>query len=645
MVNTRTDAELAAAVQAAVDAMLPQIREQVREEYRTGAVASGSNPPPVTIHTWLERFNKQKPRSFEKAVAPVDAENWISHMEKIFDVMDCNDAFKTRLAVYKFEGDALAWWKAYKQAKGGDAWVLTLTWAAFKELFFLQFFPRAEYERPLLGPTPLHIDVPGLEDRAGTNFARLKFSRPKASHDYVPESDPEADPEEDDDEDPEEDPIDYPIDGGDDKDDEDEPSEEDEDDDVTKMLRRDERRRSTPTPADSVVVARLLAISTPPSSPLSPWSSPLPQIPEDRPEVTLPPQKRLGIALGLGYEVGESSSAAATTDRLESLEDRRAHAYTRHQMETEARLSREAWRRSMDASDLARGEVMSLCTTVLGQMSKIRELHAANRRRQAVTSEMLKADHRRSTKMRELRTADRTRQQDSRDPLEVLHSQSCPEGALEAECGNLTVKGTDVIGYNQRFQELALLCVRMFPEESDKIKRSAGNANNANNREALVRPVISNLLRVWSSRTLQEGMSKAKEQQKPWKSSWSLWPTALVPNELGSFDARIGMDWLARYQAIIVCAEKIVLFPEDLSGLPPTRQMEFQIDLIPGAAPIARAPNQLAPFEMKELSEQLKELSDKGFIRPSSSPWELLLRCRVCKKKDDHSGCALITGN
>ncbi|GJT50645.1 hypothetical protein Tco_0976802 [Tanacetum coccineum] len=55
-------------------------------------------------------------------------------MEKIFDVMDCNDAFKTRLAVYKFEGDALAWWKAYKQAKGGDAWVLTLTWAAFKEL-------------------------------------------------------------------------------------------------------------------------------------------------------------------------------------------------------------------------------------------------------------------------------------------------------------------------------------------------------------------------------------------------------------------------------------------------------------------------------------------------------------------------------
>ncbi|GJR94118.1 putative reverse transcriptase domain-containing protein [Tanacetum coccineum] len=63
------------------------------------------------------------------------------------------------------------------------------------------------------------------------------------------------------------------------------------------------------------------------------------------------------------------------------------------------------------------------------------------------------------------------------------------------------------------------------------------------------------------------------------------------------------------------------VFPEDLPGLPPTRQVEFQIDLIPGAAPVARAPYRLAPSEMKELSDQLQELSDKGFIRPSSSPW------------------------
>nr|GFC33335.1 hypothetical protein [Tanacetum cinerariifolium] len=85
--------------------------------------------------------------------------------------------------------------------------------------------------------------------------------------------------------------------------------------------------------------------------------------------------------------------------------DRRAYAYTRHLMETEARLSREAWVRSTDASGLVHGEVMSLRTTVLGQMTEIRELHAADRRRQIVISEMLRADHRRSIEIIELRTA------------------------------------------------------------------------------------------------------------------------------------------------------------------------------------------------------------------------------------------------
>nr|GFB85396.1 hypothetical protein [Tanacetum cinerariifolium] len=82
MVNTRTDAELSAAVQNALQTLLPQIRAKIREEFRTGSgpLDFGGNPPPVTVHTWIECFNKQKPCSFEKATAPVDAENWISYM-------------------------------------------------------------------------------------------------------------------------------------------------------------------------------------------------------------------------------------------------------------------------------------------------------------------------------------------------------------------------------------------------------------------------------------------------------------------------------------------------------------------------------------------------------------------------------------
>ncbi|GJZ07329.1 putative reverse transcriptase domain-containing protein [Tanacetum coccineum] len=143
-------------------------------------------------------------------------------------------------------------------------------------------------------------------------------------------------------------------------------------------------------------------------------------------------------------------------------------------------------------------------------------------------------------------------------------------------------------------------------------------------------------------------------------------PIDLMVIELGSFDIIIGMDWLSRYDAAILCGEKKVriplegktlviegdrnnsrlkivscikaqkyiekgcelflaqfpeVFPEELPGLPPPRQVEFQIDLIPGTAPVARAPFRLAPSEMKELSKQLQELLEKGFIRPSSSPW------------------------
>ncbi|GKF25853.1 hypothetical protein Tco_0081747, partial [Tanacetum coccineum] len=121
-------------------------------------------------------------------------------------------------------------------------------------------------------------------------------------------------------------------------------------------------------------------------------------------EIRRDPEREVGYRITNSWDKIVETLQGATISTDTEL-DRRAHAYTRHLIETEARLSRKAWRRSMDASDLAHREVMSLRTTILGQMSKIRELHAVDRRRQAVTSEMLKADHRRSAEMRELRTS------------------------------------------------------------------------------------------------------------------------------------------------------------------------------------------------------------------------------------------------
>ncbi|GJT23518.1 hypothetical protein Tco_0893455 [Tanacetum coccineum] len=146
------------------------------------------------------------------------------------------------------------------------------------------------------------------------------------SPDYVLEPDPEADPEEDDDEDPEEDPIDYPADGGDNGDDEmdieeDEDAdmdidadEEDEDDEMDVEI-DEEAEEEHSAPAYHVVVA--LPATVPSAEETEPFetdesvATTSPCISEDRPEVNLPPRMGLGIALGPGYEVGESSAAAA----------------------------------------------------------------------------------------------------------------------------------------------------------------------------------------------------------------------------------------------------------------------------------------------------------------------------------------------
>ncbi|GJU87781.1 putative reverse transcriptase domain-containing protein [Tanacetum coccineum] len=140
----------------------------------------------------------------------------------------------------------------------------------------------------------------------------------------------------------------------------------------------------------------------------------------------------------------------------------------------------------------------------------------------------------------------------------------------------------------------------------------------------------------------------------------------LIPFGHGSFDVIIGMDWLSNYKVEIICHEKVVripllygkvlrvlrerpeekarflmsakasdkkreeivvvrnfpeVFPDDLSGLPPLREIEFRMELIPGDIPIAKSPYRLEPFELEELLGQLKKLQGKGFIQPSSSPW------------------------
>ncbi|GJT20369.1 putative reverse transcriptase domain-containing protein [Tanacetum coccineum] len=336
----------------------------------------------------------------------------------------------------------------------------------------------------------------------------------------------------------------------------------------------------------------------------------------------------------------------------------------------------------------------------------------------------------------------------------MMTDKYCPRGEIkkiETEMWNLKVKGTDVVAYSRRFQQLALMCSRMFPEEVDKIEKYIGGlpdmilgsvkASKSKTMQEVIEfttELMEDKTHAYAERQAErkrknDDLSKNNQNQQnkrqntsqaytagnsgrksyagskplcskcnynhegpcPPSSQIDITPSTLdhyydveladgriiglntilkgctlnflnhqfninlMPVELGSFDAIIGMDWLAKYQAVIMCAEKIVripwknktliihgdgstqgnvtrlniisctktqkymekgfpiflahvttkevedesekkrledvpivqdfpeVFPEDLPGLPPTRQVEFQLNLVPGDCPVA----------------------------------------------------------
>ncbi|GJZ70095.1 putative reverse transcriptase domain-containing protein [Tanacetum coccineum] len=298
----------------------------------------------------------------------------------------------------------------------------------------------------------------------------------------------------------------------------------------------------------------------------------------------------------------------------------------------------------------------------------------------------------------------------------------CPRGEikkLEIELWNLKVKGTDVASYTLHFQELALMCGRMFHEESEEIKKYIGGltdmirGNVMSYQPKTVEKVIEfandqmdqKVLTITERQAEQKrklefnaGNNQGHQQQNKRQNTRRAYTAG--PGEKREYTGSLPLctkcnyhhkgpcaprcnkckkiGYLARdcrssgpngnnknrgnfgtTQNVVTCYECGVQghFKKDclklkngnrgnqrgngnapskvyvvgnagtktdsnvVTGLPPTRKVEFQINLIPGAAPVARAPYRLAPSEMKVLFEQLQELSDKGFIRPSSLPW------------------------
>ncbi|GJR38610.1 putative reverse transcriptase domain-containing protein [Tanacetum coccineum] len=276
--------------------------------------------------------------------------------------------------------------------------------------------------------------------------------------------------------------------------------------------------------------------------------------------------------------------------------------------------------------------------------------------------------------------------------LDVVDTRLGEIKKLESEYWNLKVRGTDLMTYNQRFQELALMCDRMFPEESAKVERYVGGLPDTIMAVLRIKSLKENLkiLQGINQTTTTIQKKHVARLTLPWPGDkkpyggpnpyvpgaisprWAMYSKAalickktgplavtqelllwalleltfetlmlsrslidIIPTTLDhGYDVELADAQVTMKKAEDKSKEKQLeevpivqdfpeVFPEDLPGIPPTRQVEFQINLIPGAAPVARAPYRLAPSEMKELSDQLKELSDiKGLDKDQfHSPW------------------------
>ncbi|GKB38948.1 putative reverse transcriptase domain-containing protein [Tanacetum coccineum] len=175
-----------------------------------------------------------------------------------------------------------------------------------------------------------------------------------------------------------------------------------------------------------------------------------------------------------------------------------------------------------------------------------------------------------------------------------MTEEFCPQSVLqrlEQELYNLKLKGTDIDGYTNRFHELVLLCPRMVEPEQlmgQIIQDKTDEVFEGEKRKGRGVVIVSCIK---AQKYIEKGcelfLAQVTEQESKEK----------------------------QLEDVSVIRDFPKVFPDELHGLLPPRKVEFRIDLIPGAAPVARAPYRLAPSEMKELSKQLQELSEKVDIK------------------------------
>nr|GEW65457.1 hypothetical protein [Tanacetum cinerariifolium] len=530
-----------------------------RGKAQNGARGNGDQPP--TIHTWLETFGKQKPRSFSSVTSPVDAENWIAHIEKLFEVLGCADEFKARLASYKFEGDALSWWKAFKQAKVGEAYVATLSWKDFREIFFLQYFPMSEqqkYERE-------YHTIRQREDELTSEFMKrfLKFASFVGKKAGPPEE-----------------------------------------------QAKHFKWALCDWILDGIVNTDFTNVA---------------QVANDGRNIELLHER--GGSNNKRNRDGDRIQPAAMNNNQNGYDQRRSDG-------------RGYDRQNNNQRDFGQ----------MGNDGRSYDKHGGNSGQKSYQQNWNQQYNRSSGSLSQKGYTDY-----ASSPLCDTCRKLYP-GRASGSKGNRNDKQLAAKG-------------KVFSLTRDQAPNSSGTVSRTlliNDRVVFVlfdtsatHSVISITLAKYINipltflnfaltiSTPMKGLAVINHEYHncPLQFDDKIRFANLFPLDMHDFDIILGMDWLTKHPFVMdtssdgpslethpVIRDFSDVFPKELLGMPPEREVEFGIELVLSTQPIFKALYRMAPIEMKELKEQLHELLDLGFIRLSVSPWRAPVL--FVKKKD-----------
>ncbi|GJU43994.1 putative reverse transcriptase domain-containing protein [Tanacetum coccineum] len=591
-VNNEADPSFTAAVAQAVADLLLTLTARITDEIRQNK-NNGNN---------VNRRNTRRVNTGGSGndgdAQPTDIH--IAHIEKIFEVLGCGDQFKARLATYKLEGDAHSWWRAYKQAKEGDAYVATLSWNDFRDIFFLQYFPYSEKEKCKRE----YKSIRQLTEETSTDFMK-RFLRLAG---FL----------------------------------------------GAKAGTQEEKAKHFKWGLNDFVLDRILNIEFTDVAQVANVARNI--------EIFCDGSKNEGN--NKRDRDGHRIRPSETPSQGHGNSDRQGNNRQRSWRDRDQQVRGQQYGRSYGSSS-QQGNSNQASIPTCNQCGK---RHSGDTCYKATCACFICGQGGHLAK-------DCGKNRGVSNTGNGNNRQHTTRGRVSALTTNQAANAPGTVSGTLYMYDRDVFV--LFDTSATNSVVSLAFSKHIKVPSTLLDYALS------ISTPMKNNVVIGHEYRDcPLRFDDKIRSANLLPLEMSDFDIILGMDWLTEHRATIDCYSKRVIFgdlnnpkfiyhgsrlgkplkiisalkartlishgcegflasikdtsldgprleshpvvrnfPDELPGLPPEREVEFTIELIPGAQPISKAPYRMTPVELKELKDQLQELLECGFIRPSVSPW------------------------